>query len=109
MTLIEIATVTQERLDQANALIALRAEELEAIKANHAAEIKAYKAQVSEFNAYKADMEKRVADALQSDDPEQYKALAVDFLTPAQERERLEKLARIALLEAEAVALKSTV
>jgi len=109
MTLIEIATITQDRLDQANALIALRAEELEILKANHAAEIAAYKTEAAKFLAYKSEMETRVAAVLQSGDPAQYEDLAKEFLTPAEELARQARLARIAQLEAEAEALKSQV
>ena len=94
--IIEIATQYQERLDQANALIALRAEE-----------IAAYKLEAEKFTAYKSAMEAKVGVVLQSGDPAQYEALAKEFLTPAQELARQARLARIAQVEAEAAALKA--
>jgi hypothetical protein len=109
MNLIEIATITQERLDQANALIALRAEELETLKANHSAEIAGYKAEADKFSAYKSAMEAKVGAVLQSGDPAQYEALAKEFLTPAEELARQAILARIDQLEAEAAALKAEI
>lgn len=96
MTLIEIATETQDRLDQANSRIASIAEELATVKAA-----------LDEKTAYQAAMESRVAAALQSGDPEQYVAIATEFLTPAQEAARREKLAQVEQLRAQAAALEA--
>ena len=54
-----------------------------------------------EKSAYQTAMEERVSAVIQSGDPAQYEALALDFLTPAQEKIRAEKLAQIAALKAE--------
>jgi hypothetical protein len=48
-----------------------------------------------------------VANVLASGDPLQYEALAKDFLTPAEEKARLEKLARAEALRAEAAQLEA--
>jgi len=107
MTLIEIATVTQERLDQAQALLEVRAGEIEEIKANHAEEIKSLHAERDAFASYKAMMETRVAEVLVTKDTTKFVELATDFLAPAQEREKQAKLSQIAELEAQAAALKA--
>ena len=109
MNLIQLATHTQNQLDQAVERIGtLAAEHAEAIKAKDV-EIATFKQQATEFATYKAAMEAKVAAALQSGDPAQYEALAHEFLTPAQELERQSKLARIELLKAETAALEATI
>lgn len=107
MNLIEIATHTQNTLDQLTERInTLASEHAEAIAAKDA-EITTLKTQYAELSAYKTEMEATVSAVLQSGDPAQYEALAIAFLTPAQERERQEKLARLAALRAEADALEA--
>lgn len=108
MNLIEIATHTQSQMEQAQARIAtLAAEHAEAIAAKDA-ELATLKGQYTELDAYRTQMEATVSAVLQSGDPAQYEALAADFLTPAQEKERLAKTARIAELKAEAAELEAT-
>jgi len=46
-------------------------------------------------------MPARVAEALQARDPAQYEALAIEFLTPEQDRIRAEKLAQLEALKTE--------
>ena len=98
MNLIEIATHTQSQLDQSTARIAELAAEVADCKKSYA-----------ELEAYKSAMEAKVSAVLQSGDPAQYEALAQDFLTPLQEKERLAKLARIEQLKAETAALEATI
>lgn len=107
MSLIELATHTQNTLDQLTERInTLATEHAEAIAAKDT-EIATLKTQYETLNAYKTEMEATVSAVLQSGDPAQYEALARAFLTPAQERERQEKLARLAALRAEADALEA--
>ena len=119
MNLIEIATHTQSQLEQSIARITtLATEHAEAIAAkdaSHAATIAAKDSEIAtltqqygELATYKTQMEATVSAVLKSGDPLQYEALAKDFLTPAQEKERLATLARIEELKAEAAALEST-
>lgn len=72
-------------------------------------ELAATKASLEGMETYKAEMTAKVSSALQSGDPAQFQALAVEFLTPAQELARLEKIAKIAELEAEAAKLKAEI
>lgn len=90
-------------------------EELTARFEQAVAETEAKAAQLADLQArydaletLKTTMEQRVSAVLQSDDPLQYEALAREFLTPAEEKARLEKLARISDLRAEATALEAT-
>jgi protein-disulfide isomerase-like protein with CxxC motif len=94
-------------------LISGHAEAVDTMTTDHAAAIAAKDAEIAQLtsdfaalNAYKTAMEERVSTVLQSNDPAQYVALAEDFLTPAQEKARAEKLAHVQALEAEAAALK---
>lgn len=107
MTLIQIATETQDRLDQATARIAsLAGEHAQAIAAKNV-EIAALQQSVADLQTLKTTMETQVATVLQSGDPAQYEALARAFLTPAEEKARLEKLARAEALRAEAAQLEA--
>lgn len=126
MSLIQLATELQDRHDQVLARLdtivvehqtALAAKDAAAAKltADHAAILKAkdieitrLKTQYAELDAYKTAMETKVTEVLQSGDPAQYEALAIAFLTPAQEKERQEKLARIEALKAQAAELEAS-
>lgn len=118
MNLIEIATHTQNTLDQLTVRIDSLAAEHTAILAAKEAEYRSaleakdlelntIKAAFEEKVAYQAAMEQRVAAVIQSGNPAEYEALARDFLTPAEAKARAEKLARIEALKAEAAALES--
>jgi hypothetical protein len=107
MNLIELATHTQNTLEQTVARINTLAAEHEAALSAKNAELAVAQTALNEKIAYQAAMEQRVTSVLQSGDPAQYEALARDFLTPAQEKERLAKLARIEALRAEAIALET--
>ena len=107
MNLIELATFTQSQLEQAQAVVTTLAAEHEAALSAKNAELAVAQTALNEKIAYQAAMEQRVTAVLQSGDPAQYEALARDFLTPAQEKERLAKLARIEALRAEAIALET--
>jgi flagellar biosynthesis chaperone FliJ len=72
-----------------------------------AAELTTVRQQFAELSAYKDAMETQVSTVLQSGDPAQYEALARDFLTPAEEKARQEKIARVEALKAEAAALEA--
>lgn len=107
MNLIEVATFTQDQLEQAQARInTLAAEHVEVIKAKDA-ELASIRALYEEKAAYQAAMEAKVSAVLQSGDPAQYEALATEFLTPAQEKERLAKVAQLEELKAQAAALEA--
>lgn len=109
MTLIELATHTQNTLEQTTErLNTLAAEHAEVIKAKDA-ELASIRALYEEKAAYQAAMETKVSAVLQSGDPAQYEALATEFLTPAQEKERQAKIARIAELKAEAAELEKEI
>lgn len=109
MNLIEVATFTQDQLEQAQARInTLAAEHAEAIKAKDT-ELASIRALYDEKAAYQAAMEAKVSAVLQSGDPAQYEALGRDFLTPAQEKERQAKIARIEALQAEAAELEKQI
>lgn len=62
--------------------------------------------QATDLLAYKDAMVSRVSEVLQSGDPAQFEALAVDFLTPAQDKLRAEKMAQLEALQAEIAALQ---
>lgn len=116
MNLIELATHTQNTLEQTTERLNTLAAEHAAIVEAKDTEIASAKAQtqaaqtsLAEKIAYQTTMEERVSAVLQSGDPAQYEALGRDFLTPAQEKERLAKLARIEELKAETAALEAEI
>jgi hypothetical protein len=100
MSLIQIATETQARLDQSTSRLAELAAEHAAAIAAKEAELAASQTALAELTAYKDAMEQRVSAVLQSKDPAQYEALAEEFLTPAQELEKQAIRAQIAELQA---------
>ena len=112
MTIAEdIATKAAELERQRDAATAridtLAAEHAAAIAAKDA-ELATVKTEFTQLSLYKAAMEKTVSDVLQSGDPAQYEALAVEFLTPVQEKERQAKLAQIEALKAQTAALEAS-
>jgi len=96
-TLIDLATHTQSTVEQ----LAARVSEI-------AAENATLKAALAEKVAYQSAMETRVAEAVKAADPAKYEEIAKDFLTPAAEKERQGKIARLAQLEAEVLALEKS-
>jgi len=96
MTLIQAAAQAQDTIDQLNARVASLASDLATLTAEHTA-----------LESYKSTMESRVASVLSSGDPAQYEALAAEFLTPAEEKARLAKVAQLAALQAQAAALEA--
>lgn len=117
-TLIEIATESQNRLDQYAVALsntaAKAAKDLADMFASHSAELLAKDAEittltdaVTALEAIKAEMVLRVTEALQSGDPVKFQEVAVYFLTPEQEKIKAEKLAQAASLEAQAAAIKA--
>jgi flagellar biosynthesis chaperone FliJ len=96
MNLIETATEYQSRLDQATARIG-----------EIAAELAETKDRLTALQAYQTAMEAKVTTVLQSGEAAQYEALAAEFLTPATEKLRLERLAKIEALKAETAALEA--
>lgn len=58
-------------------------------------------AALAEKLAYQNEMVGKVTSALQSGDPAEFEKLAIEFLTPAQEKARAEKLTQLAALKAE--------
>jgi len=64
-------------------------------------ELASAKAAYAEKAAYQEAMVQKVSAVLASKDPAQYEALAKEFLTPAEQLARAEKLAQIAALQAE--------
>ena len=72
-----------------------------------AAQLAALQAEFDALATLKTTMEQRVSSVLQSGDPAEYEALAREFITPAEEKARQEKLARIATLRAQADALEA--
>lgn len=107
MNLIELATHTQNTLDQLTVRINTLAAEHAAVITAKDAEITTLKQAVATSDAYRAEMNEKVFAVLKSGDPAQYEALAKDFLTPAIEKERAEKLARAEALRAEAAQLEA--
>jgi hypothetical protein len=107
MNLIEHATHTQNTLDQLTTRINTLAAEHTAALAAKDSELTATKAAFAELSAYKDAMVARVSAVLQSGEPAQYEALARDFLTPAQEKERQAKVAQLEALKAQAAALEA--
>jgi hypothetical protein len=99
--------ITKEEEAHKAATAALKAEHAEALKAKDA-ELATAKQAFSELSAYKDAMEKQVSTVLQGGDPAQYEALARDFLTPAQEKQRQATLAKIQALKAEAATLEAS-
>jgi hypothetical protein len=83
-------------IGEVNSYLATKESELAQLQADYAS-----------LNAFKTAMEQQVSAVLQSGDPAQYEALAKDFLTPAEEKARAEKLARVAALKAEAAAIEA--
>lgn len=96
-------------LAEKDAALADKDTEHAAVIAAKDAELAAAKKAFDELSAFKTAMEQRVSSVLQSGDPAQYEALAREFLTPAQEKARQEKLAQIAKLQAELAALESDI
>jgi len=114
MNLIELATHTQNTLEQMTERVTTLATEHVAALADkdaaHSAtkaELATVRAEFAELAAYKTAMEERVTAVLQSGDPAQYEALATEFLTPAQELARQAKVAQLEALKAEAAALEA--
>lgn len=92
-------TYTEE---QYNDVLRSTAAELQALKIAHAEAIAAKDEMISALQALKTEMIQKVTAALQSEDrAAQFTALAVEFLTPEQERIRAEKLAQLEALKAE--------
>ena len=56
---------------------------------------------IAKLESLKTTMVQKVQAALQSGDPAQFQALAVEFLTPEQDKQRAEKLAQLEALKAE--------
>lgn len=96
MTLLQIAEDYTNRFDQATARIAELATELTETKS-----------QLTALQEYKTSMEDQVSTVLASGDPAQFAALAVEFLVPAVEKLRLERIAKIEALKAETAALEA--
>jgi len=65
------------------------------------AEIATLTASLTALESFRDEMVQRVSAVLQSGDPAQFEALAIEFLTPAEEKIRAEKLAQLAALKAE--------
>jgi len=89
-------------------------EELKAAADAAASEISALKSDLSttasalaSMDAYKAEMVSKVKKALQSNNPENFQAVAVEFLTPEDQKERQAKIAEIESLESKIAAMKS--
>lgn len=74
-----------------------KAEEIQSVR-NELAESQAA---FTALDAFRVGMIAKVSSVLQSGDPEKFAALALDFLTPEQEKQRAEKIALIAKLQAE--------
>jgi len=105
-------TYTEE---QYNAVLRSTAAEMQSLIHAHAAALAAKDEEIAQIttardsaraafeekSAYQTAMEERVSAVIQSGDPAQYEALARDFMTPAQEKERAEKMAQLEALKAE--------
>lgn len=78
----------------------------DSIAAEKDAEIATLTESLTALESLRDNMVSRVTEVLQSGDPEQFAALAVDFLTPAQEKLRSEKMAQLEALQAEIAALQ---
>ena len=92
------------------------AAELAKVKETAAAELAAVKSDLStaasalaSMDAYKAEMVFKVKAALESNNPETFQAVAVEFLTPEDIKERNAKLAEIDALETKLAAMKAEV
>ena len=109
MNLIELATQTQNSLDQAAARIAEIAGENAAALAAKDATIAQLRNDYATLDSFKTAMEAKVAAVLKSGDPTQYEALAKEFLTPAEEKARQETLSRIAALKSQTAALEAQI
>jgi precorrin-4 methylase len=70
-------------------------------------ELATTQAALTALEAFRDSMVEKVTTVLQSGDPEQYAALAVEFLTPEEEKIRAEKMAKIADLKAQAAAIEA--
>ena len=112
--LIELATQTLDALKQSQETTSQLSERINTLAAEHAEVIKAkvaenaaLKQQAAAHDAYRAAMESKVAAVLQSNDPEKFQALAVEFLTPAQEKARQELEAEIAASKAKTAELEA--
>jgi len=86
---------------------ALQAKDAEIAAVNET--LAANQASLTDMESYKADMVAKVTTALQSGDPAEFQSLAVEFLAPAQEAARIETLAKIAALKAEAAQLEAEI
>ena len=107
MTITEAAQAAQNTIDQLTERVStMAAEHAETISVKDA-QADALRQAFTELDAYKTEMISQVTAVLQSGDPAQYEALATAFLTPKQELERQEKLARIAEIEAEKAELEA--
>tara|TARA_R110000868_G_scaffold302692_2_gene563252 strand:+ start:1931 stop:2218 length:288 start_codon:yes stop_codon:yes gene_type:complete len=65
------------------------------------AELVTTQAALTALEAFRDSMVAKVSTVLQSNDPEQFAALAVEFLTPEQDKVRAEKMAQLEALKAE--------
>ena len=107
MNLIDMATQATTTIEELNARLGTLSEEHAEVIAAKDAQHAALRTQYDELHAYKTTMESTVSAVLQSGDPAQYEALARDFLTPAQEKERLAKVAQLEELRAQTAALEA--
>ena len=71
------------------------------------AELAATQSTLAQLESFRSSMVEKVTTVLQSGDPEQFAALAVEFLTPEEEKVRAEKMAKIADLKAQAEAIEA--
>jgi precorrin-4 methylase len=102
----QAAELEKQRDSATERINTLAAEHASAIAAKDS-ELATIRSQFAELSAYKDAMVARVSAVLQSGDPAQYEALARDFLTPAEEKVRQEKLAQLEALKAQAAALEA--
>lgn len=112
--LIELATQTLDTLKQSQESTAQLSQRINTLAAEHAtviatkdAEIKSLKTELAEMVAFRIAMTTKVSTVLQSGDPAQYEALAVEFLTPAQEKARQKLEAEIAASKAKTAELEA--
>jgi precorrin-6B methylase 1 len=83
--------------DEYNLVLQSTAAELQALHVI----IESKDGEISALLALKTDMAQKVSTTLQSGDPAQFQALAMEFLTPEQDRIRAEKLAQFEALKTE--------
>ena len=107
MNLLDHAKQAVSTIEQLSDRINTLAAEHTAALAAKDAELAATKAAFAELSAYKDAMVAQVSTVLQSGDPLQYESLARDFLTPAEEKARQEKIAQLEALKAQAAALEA--